>query len=180
MELKPLTPNHDILNICEAIGSLKKPSKVDKEIESIRDRLTEIYNDSVQKYRADIDSKIKELSKYLGKYVYIYYRNPQDDAVVDFYEAFLYRYIPINGQLFGIYNFLASGEYSRGLQDTSVDILDAFKRYKVEIITITKKQFIADAKKFAESLLQSRLNKIESDKYIFVKGEGYKYNPKLE
>lgn len=174
MEFKVLNKDTKYLsNIFDVIDLLKNPAKESIEIEKIRNNLSNIYTDTIQQYKADFNAKMSELFKYFGKYVRIWVKNPNTDEVKQTYDAYLYRYVPTNGYLFGIYNF--HKDYFGGLQDTSIDIVNIFRNYNVDVQEITKSEFLAEAKICMEMCLQYRLNKIKNDNYKFVEGEGYKH-----
>ena len=149
---------------------------------------TKIINDEINRRVKEWRNKYKEIIKYFsnfwGKYVHIkfsYNSNYNKDRETNpiwtcDYEVngLLYRFIPENGCLFGVFNRL-NNPYYTSLRDDSIELSHYVETHRMEINEISQEDFLKQAQKENFKVLKNRLDKIESGNYK-LKENGYQRN----
>ncbi len=174
------------------IGTTQSENRIAELIESLKlyvgnnktedpQTLLNLANDRIEKYKKNYDAIVAYISQFFGKYVHmkfyynINYSSSRESEPVwscDYEtNVYLYRYVPSNCCLFGIYNDL-NNEYNGGVVDKSIDLRDKLEGHKLEINEITEEEFIKTANESIVKCMEYRLNKNKSDEYSLTKN-GY-------
>lgn len=149
---------------------------------------TKIINDEINRRVKEWRNKYKEIIKYFsnfwGKYVHIkfsYNSNYNKDRETNpiwtcDYEVngLLYRFIPENGCLFGVFNRL-NNPYYTSLRDDSIELSHYVETHRMEVNEISEEDFLKQAQKENFKVLKNRLDKIESGNYKLTEN-GYQRN----
>ena len=149
---------------------------------------TKIINDEINRRVKEWRNKYKEIIKYFsnfwGKYVHIkfsYNSNYNKDRETNpiwtcDYEVngLLYRFIPENGCLFGVFNCL-NNPYYTSLRDDSIELSHYVETHRMEVNEISEEDFRKQAQEENFKVLKNRLDKIESGNYKLSEN-GYQRN----
>lgn len=149
---------------------------------------TKIINDEINRRVKEWKNKYKEIIKYLsnfwGKYVHIkfsYNSNYNEDRETNpiwtcDYEVngLLYRFIPENDCLFGVFNRL-NNPYYTSLRYESIELLRYVETHRMEVNEISEEDFLKQAQEENFKVLKNRLDKIESGNYKLSEN-GYQRN----
>ena len=149
---------------------------------------TKIINDEINRRVKEWRNKYKEIIKYFsnfwGKYVHIkfsYNSNYNKDRETNpiwtcDYEVngLLYRFIPENGCLFGVFNCL-NNPYYTSLRDDSIELSHYVETHRMEVNEISEEDFLKQAQEENFKVLKNRLDKIESGNYKLSEN-GYQRN----
>ena len=149
---------------------------------------TKIINDEINRRVKEWRNKYKEIIKYFsnfwGKYVHIkfsYNSNYNKDRETNpiwtcDYEVngLLYRFIPENGCLFGVFNCL-NNPYYTSLRDDSIELSHYVETHRMEVNEISEEDFLKQAQEENFKVLKNRLDKIESGNYELTEN-GYQRN----
>ena len=169
----PIGKFNDIHELQELSFNIQKAIKitgVEVNSKAINDEL----NKRVDEWRNKYSEIIKYLSNFWGKYVHIkfsYNSNYNEDREANpiwtcDYEVngLLYRFIPENDCLFGVFNRL-NYPYYTFLKDDSIDLSHYVETHRMEINEISEEDFLKQAQEENFKVLKNRLDKIESGKY---------------
>lgn len=136
--------------------------------------ITDELNKRVEEWKNKFSEIINYLSNFWGKYVHIkfyYNANYTDDRETNpiwtcDYEVngLLYRFVPENDCLFGVFNEL-NDTYYTSVRDNSIDLLQYVETHRMEINEISQEDFIKQAQEENFKVLKNRLDKIESGNY---------------
>lgn len=136
--------------------------------------ITDELNKRVEEWKNKFSEIINYLSNFWGKYVHIkfyYNANYTDDRETNpiwtcDYEVngLLYRFVPENDCLFGVFNEL-NDHYYTSVRDNSIDLLQYVETHRMEINEISQEDFIKQAQEENFKVLKNRLDKIESGNY---------------
>lgn len=138
--------------------------------------ITDELNKRVEEWNNKFSEIINYLSNFWGKYVHIkfyYNANYTDDRETNpiwtcDYEVngLLYRFVPENDCLFGVFNEL-NDTYYTSVRDNSIDLLQLqyVETHRMEINEISQEDFIKQAQEEIFKVLKNRLDKIESGNY---------------
>ena len=149
---------------------------------------SEIINEELNKRIDERRNKYSEIIRYLsnfwGKYVHIkfsYNSNYNEDRETNpiwtcDYEVngLLYRFIPENDCLSGVFNNL-NDPYYTSLRDNSIVLTDYVETHRMEINEISEEDFLNQAQEEIFKVLKNRLDKIESGNYE-LNENGYQRN----
>lgn len=149
---------------------------------------SEIINEELNKRINERRNKYSEIIRYLsnfwGKYVHIkfsYNSNYNEDREVNpiwtcDYEVngLLYRFIPENDCLSGVFNHL-NDPYYTSLRDKNIVLSDYVETHRMEINEISEEDFLNQAQEEIFKVLKNRLDKIESGNYELTEN-GYQRN----
>lgn len=149
---------------------------------------TKIINDEINRRVKEWRNKYKEIIKYFsnfwGKYVHIkffYNSNYNEDRETNpiwtcDYEVngLLYRFIPENDCLFGVFNRL-NNPYYTSLRYESIELLRYVETHRMEVNEISEEDFLKQAQEENFKVLKNRLDKIESGNYKLSEN-GYQRN----
>ena len=149
---------------------------------------TKIINDEINRRVKEWRNKYKEIIKYFsnfwGKYVHIkfsYNSNYNKDRETNpiwtcDYEVngLIYRFIPENGCLFGVFNCL-NNPYYTSLRDDSIELSHYVETHRMEVNEISEEDFLKQAQEENFKVLKNRLDKIESGNYKLSEN-GYQRN----
>lgn len=179
----PIGKLNDINELQELSFNIQKAIKitgVEVNSKAINDEL----NKRVDEWRNKYSEIIKYLSNFWGKYVHIkfsYNSNYKEDREVNpiwtcDYEVngLLYRFIPENDCLFGVFNRLNDPYYTT-LRDGSIELSDYVETHRMEINEISEEEFLKQAQEEIFKRLKNRLDKIESGNYKLTEN-GYQSN----
>ena len=150
---------------------------------------SEIINEELNKRIDERRNKYSEIIRYLsnfwGKYVHIkfsYNSNFNEDREVNpiwtcVYEVngLLYRFIPENDCLCGVFNKINEPPYYTSLRDNSIVLTDYVETHRMEINEISEEDFLNQAQEEIFKVLKNRLDKIESGNYELTEN-GYQRN----
>lgn len=174
-----LSDIYELRNLAFDIRKAIKITGVEIDSKTINDELNKRANERRNKY---LEIK-KYLSNFWGKYVHIkfsYNSNYGEDKETNpiwtcDYEVngLLYRFIPENDCLFGVFNRL-NDPYNAYLRDNSIQ-LSLVETHRMEINEISKEDFLKQAQEENFKVLKNRLDKIESGKYELTEN-GYRMN----
>lgn len=136
--------------------------------------ITDELNKRVEEWKNKFSEIRNYLSNFLGKYVHIkfyYNANYNEDRETNpiwtcDYEVngLLYRFVPENDCLFGVFNEL-NDPYYTSVRDNSIDLLQYVETHRMEINEISQEDFIKQAQEENFKVLKNRLDKIESGNY---------------
>ena len=162
------------------ISELKRLSvNIQKAVEIIGIEInSKIITDELNKRVEEWKNKFAEirnyLSNFLGKYVHIkfyYNANYNEDRETNpiwtcDYEVngLLYRFVPENDCLFGVFNEL-NDPYYTSVRDNSIDLLQYVETHRMEINEISQEDFIKQVQEENFKVLKNRFDKIESGNY---------------
>lgn len=145
-------------------------------------------NKRVDKWRNKFSEIINYLSNFWGKYVHIkfyYNSNYTEDRETNpiwtcDYEVngLLYRFVPENDCLFGVFNELNDPYTS--LKDNSIGLLQYVETHRMEINEISQEDFIKQAQEKNFKVLKNILDKIESGNYELTENGYQKIVPMYE
>ena len=179
----PIGKLNDINELQELSFNIQKAIKitgVEVNSKAINDEL----NKRVEEWRNKYSEIIKYLSNFWGKYVHIkfsYNSNYNEDRETNpiwtcDYEVngLLYRFIPKNDCLFGVFNRLNDPYYTT-LRDGSIELSDYVETHRIEINEISEEDFLKQAQEEIFKRLKNRLDKIESGNYELTEN-GYQRN----
>lgn len=179
----PIGKLNDINELQELSFNIQKAIKitgVEVNSKAINDEL----NKRVEEWRNKYSEIIKYLSNFWGKYVHIkfsYNSNYNEDRETNpiwtcDYEVngLLYRFIPQNDCLFGVFNRLNDPYYTT-LRDGSIELSDYVETHRIEINEISEEDFLKQAQEEIFKRLKNRLDKIESGNYELTEN-GYQRN----
>ena len=146
--------------------------------------ITDELNKRVEEWKNKFSEIINYLSNFWGKYVHIkfyYNANYTDDRETNpiwtcDYEVngLLYRFVPENDCLFGVFNEL-NDPYYTSLKDNSIKLLQYVETHRMEINEISQEDFIKQAQEENFKVLKNILDKIESGNYELTEN-GYQRN----
>lgn len=170
---------YELRNLAFDIRKAIKITGVEIDSKTINDELNKRANERRNKYL----EIIKYLSNFWGKYVHIkfsYNSNYGEDRETNpiwtcDYEVngLLYRFIPENDCLFGVFNRL-NDPYNTYLRDNSIQ-LSLVETHRMEINEISEEDFLKQAQEENFKVLKNRLDKIESGDYELTEN-GYQMN----
>ena len=170
---------YELRNLAFDIRKAIKITGVEIDSKTINDELNKRANERRNKYL----EIIKYLSNFWGKYVHIkfsYNSNYGEDRETNpiwtcDYEVngLLYRFIPENDCLFGVFNRL-NDPYNTYLRDNSIQ-LSLVETHRMEINEISEEDFLKQAQEENFRVLKNRLDKIESGDYELTEN-GYQMN----
>lgn len=179
----PIGKVNDINELQELSFNIQKAIKitgVEVNSKAINDEL----NKRVEEWRNKYSEIIKYLSNFWGKYVHMkfsYNSNYNEDRETNpiwtcDYEVngLLYRFIPENDCLFGVFNRLNDPYYTT-LRDGSIELSDYVETHRIEINEISEEDFLKQAQEEIFKRLKNRLDKIESGNYELTEN-GYQRN----
>lgn len=169
----PIGKFNDIYKLQELSLNIQKAidiTGVEVNFKTINDELNKRFDKWWNKY----SEIIKCLSNFWGKYVHIkfsYNSNYNEDRETNptwtcDYEVngLLYRFIPENKCLFGVFNRVNCPYYTF-LKDDSIDLSHYVETHRMEINEISEEDFLKQAQEENFKVLKNRLDKIESGKY---------------
>ena len=179
----PIGKFNDIYKLQELSFNIQKAidiTGVEVNSKTINDEL----NKRVDEWRNKYSEIIKYLSNFWGKYVHIkfsYNSNYNEDRETNptwtcDYEVngLLYRFIPENNCLFGVFNRL-NNPYYTFLKDDSINLSHYVETHRMEINEISEEDFLKQAQEENFKVLKNRLDKIESGNYELTEN-GYQVN----
>lgn len=171
---------YELRNLSFDIRKAIKITGVEIDSKTINDELNKRANERRNKYL----EIIKYLSNFWGKYVHIkfsYNSNYNKDRETNpkwtcEYEVngLLYRFIPGNDCLFGVFNRL-NNPYYTFLKDDSINLSHYVETHRMEINEISEEDFLKQAQEENFKVLKNRLDKIESGNYELTEN-GYQVN----
>lgn len=171
---------YELRNLSFDIRKAIKITGVEIDSKTINDELNKRANERRNKYL----EIIKYLSNFWGKYVHIkfsYNSNYGEDRETNpiwtcDYEVngLLYRFIPENDCLFGVFNLL-NNPYYTSLRDDSIVLSPYVETHRMEINEISEEDFLKQAQEENFKVLKNRLDKIESGDYELTEN-GYQMN----
>ena len=179
----PIGKFNDIYKLQELSFNIQKAidiTGVEVNSKTINDELNKRIDEWWNKY----SEIIKYLSNFWGKYVHIkfsYNSNYNEDRETNptwtcEYEVngLLYRFIPENNCLFGVFNRL-NNPYYTFLKDDSINLSHYVETHRMEINEISEEDFLKQAQEENFRVLKNRLDKIESGNYELTEN-GYQVN----
>jgi hypothetical protein len=179
----PIGKFNDIYKLQELSFNIQKAidiTGVEVNSKTINDELNKRVDEWWNKY----SEIIKYLSNFWGKYVHIkfsYNSNYNEDRETNptwtcDYEVngLLYRFIPENNCLFGVFNRL-NNPYYTFLKDDSINLSHYVETERMEINEISEEDFLKQAQEENFKVLKNRLDKIESGNYELTEN-GYQSN----
>lgn len=179
----PIGKFNDIYKLQELSFNIQKAidiTGVEVNSKTINDELNKRIDEWWNKY----SEIIKYLSNFWGKYVHIkfsYNSNYNEDRETNptwtcEYEVngLLYRFIPENKCLFGVFNRL-NNPYYTFLKDDSINLSHYVETHRMEINEISEEDFLKQAQEENFKVLKNRLDKIESGNYELTEN-GYQVN----
>lgn len=179
----PIGKFNDIYKLQELSFNIQKAidiTGVEVNSKTINDELNKRIDEWWNKY----SEIIKYLSNFWGKYVHIkfsYNSNYNEDRETNptwtcDYEVngLLYRFIPENNCLFGVFNRL-NNPYYTFLKDDSINLSHYVETERMEINEISEEDFLKQAQEENFRVLKNRLDKIESGNYELTEN-GYQIN----
>lgn len=179
----PIGKFNDIYKLQELSFNIQKAidiTGVEVNSKTINDELNKRVDEWWNKY----SEIIKYLSNFWGKYVHIkfsYNSNYNEDRETNptwtcDYEVngLLYRFIPENNCLFGVFNRL-NNPYYTFLKDDSINLSHYVETERMEINEISEEDFLKQAQEENFRVLKNRLDKIESGNYELTEN-GYQVN----
>ena len=179
----PIGKFNDIYKLQELSFNIQKAidiTGVEVNSKTINDELNKRIDEWWNKY----SEIIKYLSNFWGKYVHIkfsYNSNYNEDRETNptwtcDYEVngLLYRFIPENNCLFGVFNRL-NNPYYTFLKDDSINLSHYVETERMEINEISEEDFLKQAQEENFRVLKNRLDKIESGNYELTEN-GYQVN----
>jgi hypothetical protein len=179
----PIGKFNDIYKLQELSFNIQKAidiTGVEVNSKTINDELNKRVDEWWNKY----SEIIKYLSNFWGKYVHIkfsYNSNYNEDRETNpiwtcDYEVngLLYRFIPENNCLFGVFNRL-NNPYYTFLKDDSINLSHYVETDRMEINEISEEDFLKQAQEENFKVLKNRLDKIESGNYELTEN-GYQSN----
>lgn len=179
----PIGKFNDIYKLQELSFNIQKAidiTGVEVNSKTINDELNKRIDEWWNKY----SEIIKYLSNFWGKYVHIkfsYNSNYNEDRETNptwtcEYEVngLLYRFIPGNDCLFGVFNRL-NNPYYTFLKDDSINLSHYVETHRMEINEISEEDFLKQAQEENFRVLKNRLDKIESGNYELTEN-GYQIN----
>lgn len=179
----PIGKFNDIYKLHELSFNIQKAidiTGVEVNSKTINDELNKRVDEWWNKY----SEIIKYLSNFWGKYVHIkfsYNSNYNEDRETNptwtcDYEVngLLYRFIPENNCLFGVFNRL-NNPYYTFLKDDSINLSHYVETHRMEINEISEEDFLKQAQEENFKVLKNRLDKIESGNYELTEN-GYQVN----
>lgn len=179
----PIGKFNDIYKLQELSFNIQKAidiTGVEVNSKTINDELNKRVDEWWNKY----SEIIKYLSNFWGKYVHIkfsYNSNYNEDRETNptwtcDYEVngLLYRFIPENNCLFGVFNRL-NNPYYTFLKDDSINLSHYVETHRMEINEISEEDFLKQAQEENFKVLKNRLDKIESGNYELTEN-GYQVN----
>lgn len=179
----PIGKFNDIYKLQELSFNIQKAidiTGVEVNSKTINDELNKRVDEWWNKY----SEIIKYLSNFWGKYVHIkfsYNSNYNEDRETNpiwtcDYEVngLLYRFIPENNCLFGVFNRL-NNPYYTFLKDDSINLSHYVETERMEINEISEEDFLKQAQEENFKVLKNRLDKIESGNYELTEN-GYQIN----
>ena len=174
------TDIYDLRKLLLNIQKVIEITGVEVNSEIINEELNKRINERRNKY----SEIIRYLSNFWGKYVHIkfsYNSNYNEDREVNpiwtcDYEVngLLYRFIPENDSLSGVFNHL-NDPYYTSLRDKNIVLTDYVETHRMEINEISEEDFLNQAQEEIFKVLKNRLDKIESGNYELTKN-GYQRN----
>lgn len=179
----PIGKFNDIYKLQELSFNIQKAidiTGVEVNSKTINDEINKRVDEWWNKY----SEIIKYLSNFWGKYVHIkfsYNSNYNEDRETNptwtcDYEVngLLYRFIPENNCLFGVFNRL-NNPYYTFLKDDSINLSHYVETHRMEINEISEEDFLKQAQEENFKVLKNRLDKIESGNYELTEN-GYQVN----
>lgn len=179
----PIGKFNDIYKLQELSFNIQKAIDItgmEVNSKTINDELNKRIDEWWNKY----SEIIKYLSNFWGKYVHMkfsYNSNYNDDRETNptwtcDYEVngLLYRFIPENNCLFGVFNRL-NNPYYTFLKDDSINLSHYVETHRMEINEISEEDFLKQAQEENFKVLKNRLDKIESGNYELTEN-GYQIN----
>lgn len=179
----PIGKFNDIYELQKLSLNIQKAIEI-TGVEVNSEIINEELNKRIYERRNRYSEIIRYLSNFWGKYVHIkfsYNSNYNEDREVNpiwtcDYEVngLLYRFIPENDCLFGVFNNL-NDPYYTSLRDKSIVLTDYVETHRMEINEISEEDFLNQAQEEIFKVLKNRLDKIESGNYELTEN-GYQRN----
>ena len=180
----PIGKFNDIYELQKLSFNIQKAIEI-TGVEVNSEIINEELNKRIYERRNRYSEIIKYLSNFWGKYVHIkfsYNSNFNEDREVNpiwtcVYEAngLLYRFIPENDCLCGVFNKINEPPYYTSLRDNSIVLTDYVETHRMEINEISEEDFLNQAQEEIFKVLKNRLDKIESGNYELTEN-GYQRN----
>lgn len=184
MDLPPIWKYDTICDFKESYEKLKRVAKPFLKDDFSFKQIGEVVNKMEVEYKTKSQKVLGILSKYWGKYVHLrfsYNTNYKEDREINpewgtdlGYNAMLYRYIPENGGLFGIFCKI-NDCFIGGVKYETIDITEIMEVHRLEINEITEEEFLPSAEDTLFQCLKTMCDKIKSGTYNLTKN-GYKYS----
>ena len=180
----PIGKFNDIYELQKFSLNIQKTIEI-TGVEVNSEMINEELNKRIDERRNKYSEIIKYLSNFWGKYVHIkfsYNSNYKEDREVNpiwtcDYEVngLLYRFIPENDCLCGVFNKINEPPYYTSLRDNSIVLTDYVETHRMEINEISEEDFLNQAQEEIFKVLKNRLDKIESGNYELTEN-GYQRN----
>lgn len=179
----PIGKFNDIYDLRKLLLNIQKVIEI-TGVEVNSEIINEELNKRINERRNKYSEIIRYLSNFWGKYVHIkfsYNSNYNEDREVNpiwtcDYEVngLLYRFIPENDCLSGVFNHL-NDPYYTSLRDKNIVLTDYVETHRMEINEISEEDFLNQAQEEIFKVLKNRLDKIESGNYELTEN-GYQRN----
>lgn len=180
----PIGKFNDIYELQKLSLNIQKAIEI-TGVEVNSEIINEELNKRIYERRNRYSEIIRYLSNFWGKYVHIkfsYNSNFNEDREVNpiwtcVYEVngLLYRFIPENDCLCGVFNKINEPPYYTSLRDNSIVLTDYVETHRMEINEISEEDFLNQAQEENFKVLKNRLDKIESGNYELTEN-GYQRN----
>ena len=180
----PIGKFNDIYELQKLSFNIQKAIEI-TGVEVNSEIINEELNKRIDERRNRYSEIIRYLSNFWGKYVHIkfsYNSNYNEDRETNpiwtcDYEVngLLYRFIPENDCLFGVFNKINEPPYYTSLRDNSIVLTDYVETHRMEINEISEEDFLNQAQEEIFKVLKNRLDKIESGNYE-LNENGYQRN----
>lgn len=180
----PIGKFNDIYELQKLSLNIQKSIEI-TGVEVNSEIINEELNKRIDERRNRYSEIIRYLSNFWGKYVHIkfsYNSNFNEDREVNpiwtcVYEVngLLYRFIPENDCLCGVFNKINEPPYYTSLRDNSIVLTDYVETHRMEINEISEEDFLNQAQEEIFKVLKNRLDKIESGNYELTEN-GYQRN----
>ena len=179
----PIGKFNDIYELQKLSLNIQKAIEI-TGVEVNSEIINEELNKRIDERRNRYSEIIRYLSNFWGKYVHIkfsYNSNYNEDREVnpiwtcDYdVNGLLYRFIPENDCLSGVFNNL-NDPYYTSLRDKNIVLTDYVETHRMEINEISEEDFLNQAQEEIFKVLKNRLDKIESGNYE-LNENGYQRN----
>lgn len=180
----PIGKFNDIYELQKLSLNIQKSIEI-TGVEVNSEIINEELNKRIDERRNRYSEIIRYLSNFWGKYVHMkfsYNSNFNEDREVNpiwtcVYEVngLLYRFIPENDCLCGVFNKINEPPYYTSLRDNSIVLTDYVETHRMEINEISEEDFLNQAQEEIFKVLKNRLDKIESGNYELTEN-GYQRN----
>ena len=179
----PIGKFNDIYELQKLSFNIQKAIEI-TGVEVNSEIINEELNKRIDERRNRYSEIIRYLSNFWGKYVHIkfsYNSNYNEDRETNpiwtcdsEVNGLLYRFIPENGCLFGVFNCL-NNPYYTSLRDDSIELSHYVETHRMEVNEISEEDFLKQAQEENFKVLKNRLDKIESGNYKLSEN-GYQRN----